>query len=99
MWSSFRSGPVLLGALLALATPALAEDETGFKLVEGPGHDQVRAVCSMCHSLDYIVTNSPFQDRVGWERTVTKMVKVFGAPLTAEESAAIVAYLERHYGK
>ena len=91
-------GTALICTLLAFASRAAAEDETGFKLAEGPGHDQVRAVCSMCHSLDYIVMNSPFQDKAGWEKTVTKMIKVFGAPLTAEESAAIVAYLERHYG-
>jgi hypothetical protein len=53
----------------------------------------------MCHSLDYIVMNSPFQDQSGWGKTVQKMVTVHGAPLTAEESAAIVAYLARHYGK
>lgn len=53
----------------------------------------------MCHSLDYIVMNSPFQDQAGWEKTVRKMTAVYGAPLTAEESAAIVAYLARHYGK
>jgi hypothetical protein len=53
----------------------------------------------MCHSLDYIVMNSPFQDQAGWEKTVKKMVTVFGAPLTAEDTAAIVAYLSSRYGK
>jgi hypothetical protein len=43
--------------------------------------------------------NSPFQDRTGWEKTVTKMVKVMGAPLTPEDTLAIVDYLDRHYGK
>jgi hypothetical protein len=43
--------------------------------------------------------NSPFQDKAAWEKTVKKMITVFGAPLTPEESAAIVAYLDRHYGK
>jgi hypothetical protein len=53
----------------------------------------------MCHSLDYIIMNSPFQDQAGWEKTVKKMSTVFGAPLTAEDTAAIVAYLSGHYGK
>ena len=53
----------------------------------------------MCHSLDYIVMNSPFQDQAGWEKTVKKMATVYGAPLTAEETAAIVAYLSSHYGR
>ena len=52
----------------------------------------------MCHSLDYIIMNSPFQDQSGWDKTVRKMVTVYGAPLSAEESAAIVTYLARHYG-
>lgn len=53
----------------------------------------------MCHSLDYIIMNSPFQDQAGWEKTVQKMTTVYGAPLTADEAAAIVAYLSRHYGR
>jgi cytochrome c5 len=80
----------------ALAT---AEDESATVLADGPGRDQVQAACSMCHSLDYIVMNSPVQDQAGWDKTVKKMASVFGAPLTAEESSAIVAYLARHYGK
>ena len=96
MW---RSQSLLVGVVLALPAPAFADDETGIVLTEGPGHDQVQASCSMCHSLDYIVTNSPFQDKAAWEKTVNKMVTVYGAPLTPEESAAIVAYLDRHYGK
>ena len=53
----------------------------------------------MCHSLDYILMNSPFQDKAAWEKTVNKMVKVMGAPLTADDITAVVAYLDRHYGK
>lgn len=53
----------------------------------------------MCHSLDYIVMNSPFQDRAAWEKTVNKMIKVYGAPLSEEDAAAIVSYLDRSYGK
>jgi cytochrome c5 len=83
-----------------LGLPAsLAADETGIVLVDGPGREQVQAACSACHSLDYIVMNSPFLDRAAWEKTVNKMVTVMGAPLTSEEAAAIVAYLDRHYGK
>ena len=35
----------------------------------------------MCHSLDYIPMNSVFLDRKGWEASVTKMMKVMGAPI------------------
>jgi cytochrome c5 len=80
------------------ALPAAA-NESDIVLANDPGRAQVQAACSMCHSLDYIVMNSPIQDHAGWEKTVKKMVTVYGAPLTAEESAAIIAYLASHYGK
>jgi len=89
----------LLASMLIIPVHATAADETAIALADGPGRDQVQAACSMCHSLDYIVMNSPIQDQAGWDKTVKKMVTVFGAPLTAEESSAIVAYLARHYGK
>ena len=89
--------PVAL-ALLAACHAVLA-DESSVRLAQGEGVERVQAACAICHSLDYIVMNSPFQDRAGWEKTVTKMVKVMGAPITAEDTTAIVAYLERHYGK
>jgi len=78
---------------------AAQADESSVTLAAGDGVERVQASCAMCHSLDYIVMNSPFQDRAGWDKTVTKMVKVMGAPLTAEDTAAIVDYLDRHYGK
>ena len=89
--------PVVL-ALLA-AGPAVLADESSVRLAQGEGVEQVQAACAICHSLDYIVMNSPFQDRAAWEKTVTKMVKVMGAPLTPEDTTAIVAYLEANYGK
>ena len=79
--------------------PAVLADESSVRLAQGEGVERVQAACAICHSLDYIVMNSPFQDRAAWEKTVTKMVKVMGAPITAEDTAAIVAYLDRHYGK
>ena len=92
-------GSVLIGATLALPNHAIAADETSVVLADGPGVDQVRAACSMCHSLDYIVMNSPFQDQAAWEKTVKKMVTVMGAPLAAGQITAIVTYLDAHYGK
>jgi hypothetical protein len=42
--------------------------------------------------------NAPVQGRAGWEATVTKMIKVMQAPITPEEAASIVAYLDARYG-
>ena len=43
--------------------------------------------------------NSPFLDRAGWDASVTKMIKVFGAPINADDAKAIVEYLSANYGK
>ena len=89
----------LTSVVLAASITTATADETSLRLTEGPGLTQVQASCSMCHSLDYILMNSPFQDKAAWEKTVNKMVKVMGAPLTAEDITAVVAYLDTHYGK
>ena len=87
-------------AVVALALGGAAHaDESSVQLTQADGVERVQAYCAMCHSLDYIVMNSPFQDRAGWDKTVTKMVKVMGAPLTPEDVAAVVDYLAANYGK
>jgi cytochrome c5 len=86
-------------ALVALPSSLRAADETSLRLADGTGRERVQAACSMCHSVDYIVMNSPFQDAAAWDKTVNKMMKVYGAPLTPEDAAAIVAYLGEHYGR
>jgi uncharacterized protein (DUF1697 family) len=88
----------LASGLLLLSSTALA-DESQIKLKDGPGKDLVVASCVMCHSLDYIQMNSPFLDRKGWEASVTKMVKVMGAPIQPDDAQKIVDYLAASYGK
>jgi len=84
--------------VLLLAAPALA-DESRFALKDGEGKQLVEGNCVMCHSLDYIPMNSVFLDRKGWEASVSKMVKVMGAPIGEQDAAAIVDYLATNYGK
>ena len=86
----------LLGASAALA--AEPADESSIQLREGPAREFVEANCSACHSLDYIVMNSVFLDRKGWQAEVTKMVKVNGAEIADEEQAKILDYLVDAYG-
>jgi sulfite dehydrogenase (cytochrome) subunit B len=92
--------PLLLAGLagLVLAQPALA-DEGSIVLKDGNGRDAVEQNCAACHSLDYVVMNSPFLDHAKWEATVKKMIGVYGAAITAEDAAAIIDYLTAHYGK
>jgi len=85
-------------AMLAAATLAVAGEDK-VKLKDGPGLDKVRNDCIACHSLDYIPLNSPFLDAKGWEATVTKMQKAYGAPIKPEDAAPIAQYLAENYGK
>lgn len=64
-----------------------------------PGSDEqmVQAQCSLCHSLDYITTQPPGKDPAFWTGAVNKMIKVFGAPIAAEDTAKIAAYLGKAY--
>ena len=88
---------ILLMSLL-IAAPAVA-DESAIRLKDSAGRELVERNCIACHSLDYIPMNSPFLDRKGWEGSVTKMIKVMGAPIPAEDVPGIVDYLARNYGK
>jgi mono/diheme cytochrome c family protein len=91
--------PLFLAGLAGLlAQPAVA-DEGSIVLKDGNGRDVVEQNCAACHSLDYVVMNSPFLDQAKWQATVTKMIGVYGAAITAEDAAAIIDYLAAHYGK
>ena len=87
----------ILALLLFAAVPALAQ-ESQLRLRDGPGRQLVEANCVMCHSLDYIPMNSPFLDRKGWEASVTKMIKVMGAPIAEADAQKIADYLAGQYG-
>ncbi|HET7098353.1 MAG TPA: cytochrome c [Casimicrobiaceae bacterium] len=83
---------------LALAATIVVAAEQKVELKPGPGRDKVEANCVACHSLDYIVANSPFMTRQVWEAEVTKMIKAFGAPVSDADEKVIVDYLVTNYG-
>ena len=89
----------LIVVALALAAGIVAAQERRIELKDAPGRAQVEANCGSCHSLDYIVLNSPFLDKAGWDASVTKMIKVFGAPISADDAKVIADYLAANYGK
>ena len=68
------------------------------ELTKAPGLDKVVANCSGCHSLDYIVMNSPYPNAALWDAEVTKMIKAFGAPIDEADAKEIAAYLKKNYG-
>ena len=90
-----RSIAVAAFALL-IAAPAFAQEPT-IELKKAPGLDKVETNCAVCHSLDYIRMNSPFPDAALWDAEVTKMIKVYGAPISDADAAAIADYLKHNY--
>jgi cytochrome c5 len=81
---------------VALTGPIAISGEESTRLKEGPGRDLTAARCAICHSVDYIPMNAPVMNRAGWEKSVRKMIDVFGAPITEDEAKQIVAYLESY---
>jgi sulfite dehydrogenase (cytochrome) subunit B len=70
--------------------------EETVRLLPGPGVE-AGAPCTGCHSPDYIKTQPPGQGKAFWTAIVTKMRKVFGAPVEEEDAAKIVDYLAATY--
>lgn len=62
----------------------------------GKGMELVQALCSTCHSTEYVSTQPPFP-RKFWEATVKKMKEKYAAPLP-EDATALVDYLTSNYG-
>jgi sulfite dehydrogenase (cytochrome) subunit B len=97
----------LISATIALATPAAAgakpisyvlpEETAEFK--PGANVDLVQNNCSACHSADYIKTQpqGPKFNRDFWQAEVSKMTKVYGAPIDNADVGRIVDYLSSTY--
>ena len=75
----------------------LPPDNPMASLAPGPGMETARAACGLCHSTDYIVRQPPSTAQQ-WQAEVTKMIKVFGAPVSPENGTTIAAYLASAYG-
>ena len=96
----------VLALLLVLVAVTSAEaeeitlppDHAYATLKPGPGLDVTQRSCVLCHSTDYIVMQPP-GDQKQWDAVVTKMIKVFGAPLSDADARVIGEYLARQYGK
>jgi len=64
----------------------------------GPNLEVVQGNCSACHSADYVNTQPPMKDKKGfWQAEVTKMIKVYGAPIDDADVGKIVDYLATTY--
>jgi hypothetical protein len=65
----------------------------------GPNLDVVMNNCTGCHSADYIATQprGPKFKSDFWRAEVTKMIKVYGAPIPDADVPKIVEYLATTY--
>ncbi|WFU73940.1 MULTISPECIES: cytochrome c [unclassified Bradyrhizobium] len=87
----------LLGSALAAPINYKTPDEVAaFK--PGPNLEVVQGNCTACHSSDYVATQPPMKDKKGfWQAEVTKMIKVYGAPIDDADVGKIVDYLAATY--
>lgn len=89
-----------LGLVAARAVPVvykLPQETAAFK--PGPNLDVVQNNCGGCHSADYV--NTQPQDAKSkkdfWQAEVTKMIKIYGAPIKDADVPKIVEYLAATY--
>ena len=95
---------LLAAALAAMTGPTLAapvnyktpEEVAAFK--PGPNLEVVQGNCTACHSADYVATQPPMKNKKDfWQAEVTKMIKVYGAPIAEADVGKIVDYLAATY--
>lgn len=69
------------------------------ELKPGPNLETARNNCTACHSADYIKTQpqGPAYKKDFWQAEVTKMIKVYGAPIDDADVPKIVEYLSQTY--
>ena len=65
----------------------------------GAGLEVVQGNCTACHSADYIKTQPRGEKfkKDFWAAEVTKMIKVYGAPIDDADVGQIVDYLTANY--
>jgi mono/diheme cytochrome c family protein len=86
------------GAANAAPVSYTLPDETAaFK--PGPNLEVVQNNCTACHSADYIGTQprGPKFKQDFWQAEVTKMIKLYGAPIDDADVGRIVDYLAATY--
>jgi sulfite dehydrogenase (cytochrome) subunit B len=100
---SLFSYATLAAALLTMAGVSYAKPltyalpEETVTLRPGPGVKTAQNNCLTCHSVDYVNTQPPNRTKVFWEAEVTKMIKVYHAPINDADAKVIADYLANTY--
>ena len=88
----------MVGSALAAPLNYKTPDEVAaFK--PGPNLEVVQGNCGSCHSADYVITQpqGPAFKKAFWEAEVTKMIKIYAAPIDEADVPKIVDYLVQNY--
>jgi sulfite dehydrogenase (cytochrome) subunit B len=87
------AGLALGSATAAPVSYTLPDETAAFR--PGPNLEVVQNNCTGCHSADYINTQprGPKFKRDFWQAEVTKMIKLYGAPIDDADVGKIVDYL------
>jgi len=91
------AGSNLASLTAAPVSYALPEEIAAFK--PGPNLEMVQNNCTACHSADYIQTQpqGAKYKKDFWQAEVTKMIKLYGAPIEEADVPKIVEYLAATY--
>ena len=75
----------------------LPDETSAFK--PGPNLEAAQNNCTGCHSADYILTQprDVKSKKDFWATEVTKMIKVYGAPIEDADVGKVVDYLSATY--
>ena len=98
MVASLVGLPLMLRGAAAEPHRYTLPDETAqLRPGKGTGFEVAQANCLTCHSPDYIAMQPPGKGKAFWEAEVTKMIKVYQAPIEEADAKAIAAYLADAY--
>ena len=91
------AGSSLVSVTAAPVNYKLPQETAAFK--PGPNLELVQNNCTACHSADYINTQPRGEKfkKDFWTAEVTKMIKVYGAPIEDSDVGKIVDYLTANY--
>jgi mono/diheme cytochrome c family protein len=93
--SAAIAGLSLGSANAAPVSYTLPDETAAFK--PGPNLEVVQNNCTACHSADYIGTQPRGLKNDFWQAEVTKMIKIYGAPIEDADVGKIVDYLAATY--
>jgi hypothetical protein len=75
----------------------LPEETASLKPGKGTAFEATQNNCLSCHSADYIKTQPPKRGKAFWDAEVTKMIKVYHAPISEADAKLIGEYLAETY--